>query len=786
MWPSRRISPRVAAAVLLLAAQIAGVVWLVLAPARTTLFTYQWQPTGWSQRVPLRLVDPYVERLAVGGSCTDLLRANAVTLYASYRGAGPEGGGDLLVVIGRSGNLYVEVRDMDGRLVGGSGPVATSAAQDGSCRWSVDYRRLGERAEWAVSAGDDGQGNPLPRSARLAVNNAEYGGSAPSAFQVSVGTRPLYAYQLSEWRPVVTAGVLAAFPLFLLLSGALRPRRGSRQRQPRRTRTVTPVDLAVVAAGMVAAFIAAPVYDDGWVLARARLLIDTGWTPTSALTDPFNYGIPNPQGFLYESLLGFTSAQSTWLPATRLLSIVLVAVTYVVASRWLIPLVGGRPRTSMTDAVAALVAVATLLAWGGTLRVENAISLLTVLAIALGALVLSREGARTWGVGCLTLVAGTAMATHQTGLLTLGVSATFCLAALIRGPRRVLLVASMVSGSLAATALLLVNQNAAILRATLADYSRLRGSETALTELDRIHHFMAVANPAQRTFLVIAAALVIAAVAVGIRQALWGGWDVAGISGMAALAGLVCMTFTASKWGWHLAVWAAPAYVGAAVIQHARWRVTDLTRIGAVVVGVAAAAGVGWVAQPLWTQGRLVTTLTGAAIVALTVGIIVLFRRRRDASTPLLPALMSVALVGILMQVMIVGVFASIVRPWSYLDEAGISASRSDARCGVPTALLPSTSGISDQRLATSPFLQMYALCNPGLRIDGGAFADVHLQMGSSWPSLTGFAGEGRKLLGCQPIVSLLSTQGNDLSLICLYQFDRTVGPEATVTSATA
>lgn len=341
---------------------------------------------------------------------------------------------------------------------------------------------------------------------------------------------------------------------------------------------------AVVAVALVSAGLVSPMNDDGWILARARVLaggsevlLDTSWR-----------GVVQMQGAWYEGLLALL-VPTTSLLVLRLLNVLAVIAVWVLIERIAVGLGHGRAsrRTLLTAVAIWIVAVPDLVR---TLRPEAMLALLL-------AIVLAQHGARdlhrrTLAVS-VTLPAAAAVALHQAGWVVVLAGVPLVLAASLdregvggppagtaqqqdrRGSSRPdvgFLAGAAAVGATLGVLVVLADLNVDVFLASTTQYNAYwagRPSIAPLLEFERYRHILK--NPSLPHHLFgfggpIAALLLGAAL---VRRRLLTEDRVLAAAAACSTLGLL---LTSSKWRWHVLPAAIVVIVAVLVLDASRPR----------------------------------------------------------------------------------------------------------------------------------------------------------------------------------------------------------------------
>jgi hypothetical protein len=311
---------------------------------------------------------------------------------------------------------------------------------------------------------------------------------------------------------------------------------------------------------VITGFLAPPFYDDGWVLSRARLLAD-GWHMTKANIDPYNFGIANPQGFIYESLLGLTVAQQSWIPLLRLFSIGFCMGVWLILIRISIRITN-LPRGTAIAIVTALMIVAATL-WFGTIREEVLVSFLlalVMLTIAAG----SRQSHASLYIFVFLILGALALASQQSGLaVVLAAILPIVLWARVEWYQRPgKLLASLSAGFGAGLAIVFMNQSATQALREIGLYRELQDASSfpkgPLYEFARAQHLQALDSDLFNLWgfftygIIFIAAFVLPSSALDRRGRLLA---------LACLSAALGLAVTDTKWIWHSAVLVVPSVI---------------------------------------------------------------------------------------------------------------------------------------------------------------------------------------------------------------------------------
>lgn len=405
----------------------------------------------------------------------------------------------------------------------------------------------------------------LPRGARIVVNSLSSQATPSGGMSVTLETEGRSEDRPSTLHDLAVLIGLLAFGIMVFLS--VTPTKRSIQTRVRMGwLKPSRQDLTVLASCVAAAMITMPFADDGWVLARSRLLAVAGWSLHTQLIDPYQEGIANIQGFIYESVLGLTVGRSNIILVERSLTIVAILLTWLIFSRVVIPRFVSNPSKLIRW---LFVGMFILYTWGWmTLRAEVIINLCSM---ALLGVLVSRRFTRNPPLQILLLgcIAGLALSTHQTGTTTCLAAGIAILILLIRDRRNWIQAGSSLIGALGIlTLLIFVNQNIPMLLGSMNDYTNLQevwghSPSGLLGEMQRLQHYSIVASTPQRLFFTIClvgvSSLIIGTIT------LWGKLRRVPSLRLVVLASLVMpvgLLVTSSKWAWHYSVLLVPGLVG--------------------------------------------------------------------------------------------------------------------------------------------------------------------------------------------------------------------------------
>lgn len=743
---------------------------LALLPAQWGTRSYDWTAIQGVDRVALPLLDPYPTGLKASGSCRDASGDSSKIILQSYVGEPPTQGGSVLKVVAGQSKILVELTSPVEEAQSGAPSVADQLLIGidpawGDCDWSVT---LADQ-DLSLVVSDFATVTRDVESTPILFNEFNYFGSDPTSFRIRVDQSSSFDYTFSAWRLLALAGWVALAGMsFLRVLGH------ARRRSPR-SFEIGKRDVFTAIAMLPAIFVTVPVYDDGFVLNRARLVVEDNWSPFKPLVDIYNFGVPNVQGFLYESVLGATLGQLSYLPATRLLSLVFGFATYFVLTR-LADLIL-HPAAGARGPIHRVMAAATVLwafAWGGSLRPESVTTFLAALTLALSLWVVATPSPGFWLLVAPSTLAGLALATHQTGLFVLGIALPATLVGIRRNFWSVdALPVAAVCGAMVATPIL-INQNLAVLQRSIADYRDLQSTHSYAPwdEWRKIAHFLLNNSPTKSLWLIIAVVAAAILLCILLVSSARGRWSQSGTTTLLLCSGVLVSSFSQSKWGWQLQVLQIPILFALGVAAN-RYACRSLPRnAGLILLSVMFGVGVAWVCAPFipWVTRW---SLLVVALVATVLSIAGIRMRNREIG---LADWMTVTLV-VALSAGALSQFIGDVRSsrltgnsWSYLSEVlPLGRWSGGLQCGIPGVVAERHSDLEPtERFVTSPYLGMYALCGNQAPVSNGLWEDVRFRLGPPWGTMTDLGFSQAGVSECVD-VSLNFPYGSPNVPVCVY-----------------
>lgn len=355
------------------------------------------------------------------------------------------------------------------------------------------------------------------------------------------------------WRWLLVAVVVIAF----VRPNRLLQKAGAVLRAPKGPRVVRS-DVLVLSLGLAGLILNPPLPDDNWVLVTNRQLPDVGFFSNYYSAN----AAPQPQGFWW-SLVEHVWLGQYWVPAfwLRVPSVALLVMAWWLLRRYVLDEVLTERVLPVSHALGGWLMAVMMLAWSPTLRPEPVVVLLSVLGLVF-AVALRRQ----MSLAFLQLVGATAalaFAVHQSGLIVVGMFVA-CLGYAWRwGPSSRPRAVSATLGVVSLTgALLLLHSNAQVALWSARSFAT-EGLHDAM--LDEVRRFEGLATPGILAVRLFAALLLygsIVAYAASPRRRRLVERD---FVALVAIAGLVSLVFTSSKWPWHFG--AASALVAAAFVM---------------------------------------------------------------------------------------------------------------------------------------------------------------------------------------------------------------------------
>lgn len=414
--------------------------------------------------------------------------------------------------------------------------------------WTVTYRdRL-----ITLKSGDASVDLAIPEGRTLAFNGVHHEGATGGLKLMATSTAASLDRPSSWHLPLLLLGAILGFCAL----ASLRPSKGlyGTGRLPRALRLHVS-DALVVGATFVSAFVSRSMYDDGWVLQRARMVVDR-WSPTGALEDSYE-PLVYPQGFIYESLLGATFGHSTSIVGIRGLTVLITLSIWVVVSRLMLPKLGLASQSGLVVA-GAFMSLWTL-AWM-TLRAEVPVALISVILLAI--IASGNDGRVGYKLAGIVSLSGLGLATHQSGMVILvgAIPGSFyMLRSDSRNLREKLI--GVITGSTFAVILVFLNQGLVAKRESLEAYGG--PPLDVFNEWGRFSDLFRVGTLAQRSWFILGLiGLVVLWVAVANRLLFVRKWRSLEWTLVSAAVMPLGLAFTSSKWAWHYAALVAPMTLG--------------------------------------------------------------------------------------------------------------------------------------------------------------------------------------------------------------------------------
>lgn len=589
----------------------------------------------------------------------------------------------------------------------------------------------GADASWRLDAagatirltlGDQSTSVTVPEGRRLVLNRL-HAGPASDDVQVTITTSGLGLDRpASRHAVLIVVAVLVILAAVLTRLWPLRPY--LRVRRLRWTLADTAVILGVAASAVVAV----PHYDDGWYLARSRLLVETGWSLSTPLADPFWGGIPNVQGFLYESLLGLTVGQSSLILILRLVPALLMVATWLLLAHRVLPRLLPKHGSGAVWAAAGFFLIWSL-GWM-TLRPEVLTAFLSVAMLSIFPKRHDPNGA--FRVVALAALSALGLATHQSALVLVPILLVAAVVMLFSRAQSWIdkVSAFVLSGALAIT-MAFANQTLTLAREGLAAYTDLTGhARGPLDEWMRVGEILRIGSMAQRLYFLLGTIAIASLAIVLVRRLLYPRGTPGRDAMLLAVALMpVGLLFTSSKWGWHYGALLLPFALGIVLMMvvltgaHRAWLARML--IALMFPGLVFVA-----ARPTPVDGP--RALAWGAL-ALAIALLLL----------LVPARMNLTLRGgfVVLSTSTVALGAAAYQAldfhlssptgWSFLGQTLGGLANEDARCGLPSylpAVDPSYANAMDQIRASggsaavtpgqylfSPCVRVWSQGEPGL-----------------------------------------------------------------------
>ena len=519
------------------------------------------------------LVNPTPRSMTMRLGCGALYASESsetIRTFTTYTDPAIRPGSAYIVVIAGEGRINVEVRDVStGKIVAGSGSVALPMPRS-NC--SAQIRTFDSAIE-VTAAGERIISIPLP-STPLVVNSVAWGPNVEGDSFVSVTLDPRNSNKPTPLRGCLLVIGAVCGILSLLPNRITRPRLF---RQHQVAGWLNQSTLSVLGVALVVAFAGLPIWDDGYVLARARLVAD-GWHMSKALIDPYNFGIANVQGFWYESILGLTNLRFSSVIGNRLSTLTLVVLTWLILRKFVLRHVGARRPTAVL--VASSVYCYAVLIWGATLRAEILVSFLLAVALAVALAPRLSSDVKFFALATCGLAA---LAAHQSGLVVVVFAAAAMFSVFNWSNAR-----RQLRGLLAAVpvGILLAFPNQSIASATQeATLYRIDMQGVGVPQYDALDEWIRYTHGFLTTTtlsLWVSLALILVACLVPV-QVMMRRRSMPPVAAWLIL-GSLGLYLTSSKWPWHLSVLTVPSVVAAfAIWTYFGWR--SLWIAPAAVVG---------------------------------------------------------------------------------------------------------------------------------------------------------------------------------------------------------
>jgi hypothetical protein len=751
----------------------------VLLPVERQTVDYRWAPADDGSRVPLLLIERTPDEFALAFPCA-LAAGVQRQLFASSRSPDAV---PALVVSGGDARVIIEVPADQGEPAGEQISASLDVPAD-DCLATIWYDRA--TSHLAVRAGDDLALLDVSEDP-FEVTGLHWMDESVDEVHAAVRTSPASAVRNSVPQKVVLAAIALLALGSLLAAGVRRRRRdaprdldegGHRapQRMPWRQRwrscRLHPSEWAMLAIAAAVAVVDLPRVDDGRILSRARLLAGSGMEANQSVL------VENqivPQRWWYEWVLGTTVGWSSSVVVIRLLSVLAVALAWMLLRRRILPAVAGRQPAAAVVVTAWGVFAVFVVAWSATLRPEPLVILLTVIVLAVTA---SWPAApRVWPSAVVVGAVGVAVATHVAGLA----AALAALPAAVRafGDLRrsaAPVVTGVAWGATVAVVSLFPGSNLPRTLAAVREFDE--GGDHGYGAADVVRYLLAIQDSTAPMMLatglgVVGLVAAGAAGAAGIRRLEHTKWSPAGAVVLGAALSPLALLFTPSKWLWHLAILAPVAVVGWILV--ARRLEQRPAALGALlaVAGAVLALLTAWSMRPAW-NARMLTRwwrevglrevspdmwaealpwLIGPEVrwwlwvmllwaVMVAAALVVRTRRERlRGGVPLSSALLAgVAAVSV---VQLTPPVADAVRSdgqWTFVRQSVAGLVATEAACGVPAATpaLVQHAGASanpgfgamEGAIAGHSGVYMFAPCHEAMRQRDGVWQVPRLLMG--------------------------------------------------------
>lgn len=575
--------------------------------------------------------------------------------------------------------------------IASDGVVAQLISPSGQVRESVGPIRVGGAtggfpSEWRVVLADrtllvssqtEQRSVDLSEDRTVVLNWAEATGAAAPGLALTVD---LSGGALDAAGPLHAWAVVVALLLIAIAVGWLWSPKPRQLWASIRLWRLRRVDAVVLLCLVFSGFVSRTTYDDGWLLLWGRDLAANGWGPSTPFMHELGSSVHLFQGFLYSSLLGFTSGQSDAVIGIRLLTIVMIALAWLALSRAVLPRLFPDGRTHIHWAAAAYVV---LFGFGWmTLRTEIPIFLISIALLAIAA----KKGWRYPAlriVGMCSLTAA-GIATHPVGLMLLLPLLIVLIPELTRSSTpRFDVVVGLILGAASGVVIVFFNQSLALFLRGLDEYGDI--PLDPFNEWGRFSDMMRIGTITQRAWFVAGVLGVLALWAVASRTLLSPRrYDRRDLIIFATAVMPFGIALTASKWLWHYAALMAPMTIGLLFVVDWVAR-SPRQRTLVVVVTVAVAGWMGLAVRDSEFDRQWTAWLTlGAAILACSAMLL----RRWD---PRLRVAMALWVVTVLTAGVTTwhAIDLTVRSPsaWSFLKQSTVGLVDVDLRCGLSTVI---------------------------------------------------------------------------------------------------
>lgn len=394
----------------------------------------------------------------------------------------------------------------------------------------------------AVITADSGSGSPVVFAGYPANLDGIYG-SRDTAWTLSTHATGSTAFPIGKILSAVSmvGAALLALSLAVLIGLSLR---SGRQREFRVNIRLVIVAGVLGAAGLVLP----PNFDDGWLLAEAKMRSAYGWFSTYFE----DYSVPNPTGYWWQELTAriWGTVPDSYLVMRFATSILVWVLVWWICERCMRSL--NLPDSARWMGLAVFLAV--VLGTGLTLRQESFIALLLAIVLLLG---LQAHRLPVLAGTAAAFVGGVALATHQTGWVVALPAAVLVVREIVRSRSQrwsALLLPGTAFGAAAAALLSLDSSASVAVQSTVALSSGYLHDKTPFDEFLRVFDIMGrpAASRLALAFIIVSVVLLIAA---GLNREMGRRSRDTMLLAGAGLAGLM---LTNSKWAAHYAA-TAPA-----------------------------------------------------------------------------------------------------------------------------------------------------------------------------------------------------------------------------------